>query len=198
MKGIHRQRDDDECVLDPARRWRGKVREMLKTGYRSESQYATGSDHGENQPSLPAHVGLGEDDRYQGSEHHRRQQVRCDERNEKNGDPVTDTRQGDRLLISTATRQGQRDRQHETLRGAYRGDGQKPGGSQKTHVLPQRQQHAGTEVHGEVTSQEQLKTFHRKPMNEVVAQQRRRSHCRVQEDFRHPPVGHRFGCRRGA
>src|SRR5271155_6212118 len=99
MKGIHRQRDDDECVLDPARRWRGKLREMLKASYRSQSQYATGGDHGENQPSLPAHVGLSEYDRYQGSEHHRREQGRCDERDEKNGEPVTDTRPGGRMLI---------------------------------------------------------------------------------------------------
>jgi len=62
-----------------------EVRNILKPSHRTQSQYAAGGDHGESQPSLPADVGqeLGENDGHQRREHHNRQQVRRDERDEQ-------------------------------------------------------------------------------------------------------------------
>ena len=70
--------------------------------------------------------------------------------------------------MSTASRQVQRGPQHDTLRGADRGDRQEPGGSQHPLVHPQRQQDARPGIHGHQTCKEQLKAFLREALDEVV------------------------------
>ena len=62
---MHRQCWDEDRVSETAGRMRAQVRNILKPCQRTHSQYAAGGDHGESQPSLPADVGLGENDGHQ-------------------------------------------------------------------------------------------------------------------------------------